>query len=261
MACAGQVDSVRTKDIGIVEMTDKQRELARHALGLPTNIASRRRESDFPGANMSMERPILFNAEDVRAILSGRKTQTRRVVKPQSPDAATSAGVITSNQPSNGEWSWLSGDPADSDTWGIVGNPFRCPFGVPGDRLWVKETWAIMLPNAKTWPIEKQRECTIYRASHLSPDELVWKSPIHMPRWASRITLEITDVRVQRLQEISNEDVCAEGVIADRGPGETWYDGKHQDIFARYWDRICGPESWDRNDWVWVIAFMRAENG
>ena len=218
-------------------------------------------------------RPIIFSAPMVRAILDGRKTQTRRIVKPQ---------------PSDHYWSRLPGyelqmdgpflmegggmgvrfchtiqqnPQSDCDPW--VG----CPFGRPGDRLWVRETgWErpertpeMMRSGADTWARY------YYDADGLtendSSDFKQWgfkhRSSIFMPRWASRITLEITDVRVERLRNISDEDALAEGVY----PTKTGlYLGAARLAYGELWDQINGPGAWGLNPWVWVLTFRRVES-
>ena len=173
---------------------------------------------------MIKEKPILFNTEMVRAILDGRKTQTRRVVDlkkyPQYPDKLDSLDAIFSTFPCQ------SG----------------CPFGQVGDRLWVRETWAT-----------DDRKNFFYRADGETYNAgLKWKPSIHMPRAASRITLEITGVRVERLQDISEEDAIAEGIP---------YQGNAFDTigaFSDLWNSIYG--TWDQNPWVWVIELEKVEN-
>jgi len=173
------------------------------------------------------ERPILFSGPMVRAILAGRKTQTRRVVKPQH----IPAGVRTLR--------WENQDAAE------LQHSARCPYGVPGDRLWVRETWQ---PGPD--------DCVYYRADN-DPNENQWKPSIHMPRWASRITLEVVSVRVERVQDIGHIGAKAEGVeICD-------YDGRllpwQRQIgnFQKLWDSINGKGSWGSNPWVWVVEFRR----
>lgn len=193
------------------------------------------------------ERPILFSGEMVKAILDGRKTQTRRIVKPQ---------------PSRHHWETIPGYelrvigphpiqggrvgvrfshriPQNQNDDGVLWSV--CPHGSPGDRLWVRETWS------------QQGGLLLYRADGDRGNWDVWKwSPsIHMPRWASRITLEILRVRVERLCDISPDDCRAEGLPAD-----------NTDIGVRYgfgilWESIHGPGSWCLNPWVWVIEFKR----
>ena len=221
------------------------------------------------------ERPILFSAPMVRALLAGNKTQTRRVVKPQPPLAARDAGCITSStDPSHvGAWWWL--DSLDLLEAGVVGEEFRCPHGQPGDRLWVRETFATCGSRVR------------YRADQADPNDYPgvnfqpWRPSIHMPRSASRITLEITDVRVQRLHDITCEDILAEGVRVPAceqtgnalidistpdGPGAflTREQFKNPDALLRahwaaLWCAINGRASWDANPWVWAITFQRVE--
>lgn len=188
--------------------------------------------------NKPKERPILFSAEMVRAILDGRKTQTRRTVK------LNQAGRVQ-----RGKQQWHIDDPNAA---------LACPYGQPGDRLWVRETWA---PGATQ---------TMYRAG-CSPDYLPpdgkWRPSIHIPRWASRITLEITGVRVERLQDISEDDARDEGIedggclnCGEREPCECSSPVPDaRDSFAHLWQSINGPDSWDVNPWVWVVEFRRAK--
>lgn len=186
------------------------------------------------------ERPILFSAPMVRALLDGSKTQTRRVVKPSKcryfgvPLAACElAGEVNSGEYANSI------------------------YGQPGDRLWVRETWL------QTNPFTKGGLHTYgYRASDaVEFPDAVWKPSIHMPRAASRITLEITAVRVERLQDISEEDAIAEGVkwfssgaVECPGMPETPIDA-----YRSLWEKINGPGSWEKNPWVWCISFKRTE--
>ena len=159
------------------------------------------------------ERPILFNGPMVRAILEGCKTQTRREIK---NNPLLNAGFTD-------EFILLPGN----------ASAFVCPFGVVGDRLWVKETF--------------------------EDDEGGWRPSIFMPRWASRITLEITDVRVQRLQEITEEDARAEGYhpkINDSLP-----DWTAKESFKILWDSLNAKRGldWDKNPWVWALSFKRVD--
>lgn len=206
----------------------------------------------------------MFSAPMVRAILAGRKTQTRRVILVQPPAEATSAGFNTGD----GRWTWLSGDPKDADTWDVVGQSWRCPYGVPGEScLWVRETWRVSESSSDT---ARSPRSVHFRAD---PDEVSggpWRSGRFMPRWASRITLELTDVRVQRLQEISEEDARAEGVepFFQRFPnigreqrltsGELAADAEHRASYAVDWDTINGHRAlWSTNPWVWALTFRR----
>jgi len=201
------------------------------------------------------ERPILFSAPMVRALLSGAKTQTRRAMKPQPIQGG----------PLRDGWHWSKGAwnfPIDERVSSARVLAEVCPYGQPGDRLWVKETYIYLTPLGLYG----------YRAG---PDLFVsprWKSPLFMPRQASRITLEVTGIRVERLQDISEEDARAEGIArtASVGPcramGWRGFDGApaHMRGAAAYrdlWESINGPDSWAANPWVWVVEFKRLEQG
>lgn len=184
------------------------------------------------------ERPILFNGAMVRALLAGTKTQTRRVVKPQP--RRVDGGVPFGDAPA-----WAHAEPGSA--------MMRCPYGKPGDWLWVRESWKHIeggnVYDAAGGVMDSFEPETLYRASRPNyPGQ--WKPSIHMPRWASRITLEITSVRVERLQDISEADAIAEGVYTD--PASPAYDA-----YAQLWDEINGPGSWAANPWVWVLEFRR----
>jgi hypothetical protein len=173
------------------------------------------------------ERPILFSAPMVRALLAGTKTQTRRIVK--------------------------GGIPFDDD-FEIVASPY----GDPGDRLWVREShwWFKDEPDNSCgyYPPKLTREDVEYRADG-DDGRKVWRPSIHMPRWASRITLEVTGVRVERLQDISEADARAEGV--EPNAFERTADNYGSVLYRRLWESINGPGSWDANPWVWVVEFRR----
>lgn len=211
------------------------------------------------------ERPILFSAPMVRAILEGRKTQTRRVVKP--PVIVHSVtGECLANLDSTG--------------------PRRpCPYGQPGDRLWVRETfsgpWCMEAQNgtAAVPPSKWGESSRIWYWADGEPDHGEWTRPrpsIHMPRWASRILLEITRAGVERLQGISEDDAQSEGVsrgfrdsygdapmsIDDmEDPREVGYPTGSwaRDNFRRLWESINGAGSWDANPLVWVIEFKQLD--
>lgn len=241
------------------------------------------------------ERPILFSGPMVRAILDGRKTQTRRVVKPLASAGALSATDIGSDD----ECWWIE---AGED----LGAPFRCPYGSPGGRLWVRETCRaeeLSRPPQTRAATRREREAygrtTVVELNELDGLDGVryaaddawlkiensreaadrWfdllhygKKPatkgrgalvpaIHMPRWASRITLEITSVRVERLNDCSESDAMAEGAsrlaIDDDGRFYEHPNGTHQCGYAGLWDHINGAGSWAANPWVWVVEFQR----
>ena len=175
------------------------------------------------------ERPILFSAPMVRALLNGTKTQTRRVVK---------RFEVRAGMPEPEMQSLLR----------------CCPYGAPGDRLWVRETFAKIDGQTQPW-IE-----TDYRATYTHGDRLGdslgikkrWTPAIHMPRAASRITLEVTGVRVERLQDISEADVQAEGCT-----GSPLGHAADAMLYPKLWDSINGPGAWERNPFVWVVEFRR----
>ncbi len=202
------------------------------------------------------ERPILFNSEMVRAILEGRKTQTRRVVKPQPCGGWAFDGVygkITSHHPQRGKFGAFLRRGVGTP-WPELGI-LPCPYGSPGDRLWVRETF-FSFRHAGVFSTASR---IVYRADYSGQEDEDyatechgWKPSIHMPRWASRITLEITDIRVERLQEISEKDAIAEGVVACPDMGITAV-GE----YSLLWESINGKGSWDENPWVWVIEFRR----
>lgn len=188
-----------------------------------------------------MEKPILFSGAMVRAILEGRKTQTRRIVKVQPPTDEYQLSTLVSTTGSRsdlGKTHWLkAGDAPDYN------QPYwNRPYAV-GDLLWVKETFMPMPHlNAKAF----------YRAS----DPLVggkWKPSIFMPRALSRITLEVVSVRVERLNDISEEDAIAEGVRLPEFPG----DGSARLQFFHLWGTINGPDSLETNPWLWVVEFKK----
>lgn len=189
------------------------------------------------------ERGMIFNGEMVRAILDGRKTQTRRTVKPQ-PDEDGLAKVT------NGPWV----DTSERN--------YRCPFGDVGDRIWVRETWAeagASAPDLKLYRANYPEHVPSHYENVPPANEIRWTPSIHMPRWASRILLEITDVRVERLNAISEEDAGKEGYPADPAP----YGGEMDKWlwFRQLWDGIYPEQSFKHNPWVWVIEFKRVEGG
>jgi hypothetical protein len=185
---------------------------------------------------MMKERPILFNAEMVNAVRADRKTQTRRIVKscphPNTERVHNFYGET---------WDWLRYD-------GSRLGSFICPYGKIGDQIWVRETFS------------ETDYRTAYRADindgiHCIVEK--WTPSIHMPRWASRIQLEITGVRVERLNDISEEDAAAEGCdksksVAARTIG--WCETPLR-AFNRLWKQIYGADSWNANPWVWVVEF------
>ena len=211
---------------------------------------------------MSKERGMIFNGDMVRAIKDGRKTQTRRPVK-----ASTSDLLDLQEKYPHKKYN------------------IECPFGKPGERLWVRETWQGPLVDEEH--IEDYRanadkfqtpEFCEYAADGGARPEFCdlddnvrqgWRPSIHMPRWASRITLEITAVRVERLNAISPNDAAREGLVqlpaSGRyciSQGDQYFGGASRDareVFSWLWASIYGDESWNTNPWVWVIEFKRVE--
>ncbi|MGK4351076.1 hypothetical protein ACSMFN_12425 [Enterobacter sichuanensis] len=183
------------------------------------------------------ERGMIFNGEMVRAILDGRKTQTRRVIKDCTVGRDQISKFIQIGK------KFIGCYPED------VPELIRecCPYGVPGDRIWVRETFCSVPDH------EEPAGCSalLYAADGNGPYGN-WTPSIHMPRWASRILLEITDVRVERLNDISEEDARSEGIS-----GSSARDIK--EAYAALWRSIYGSDSWQANPWVWVIVFKRIE--
>jgi len=199
------------------------------------------------------ERPILFSGEMVRAILDGRKTVTRRVVKAKHiPFIEKILGGYL-----DGKW-----------------NQRPMPYGQPGDRLWVRETWR-PTANCKGYPegflgVEYRSDGETRATGHprepfvyVSPLRDKWRPSIHMPRWASRIMLEVTGVRVERLQEITEKGARAEGChgMGSNGDAEFPPEGIISAVedFRDLWDSINESRGfgWDKNPWVWVVEFKR----
>lgn len=212
------------------------------------------------------ERPILFSAPMVRAILDGSKTQTRRIMK--------------------APWDMFDGKPIYR--CGPDGGFFKAsavpPYGHQGDRLWVRETWRytassldearaitedIASGSAVDWRATYIETCMkelgfTHEEAEMADNFETWRPSIHMPRWASRILLEVTGVRVERLQDISEEDAWNEGVQDWMGKETPWKDrlapvSVH--AYAALWEQINGAGSWDANPWVWVIEFKRVDAG
>lgn len=208
------------------------------------------------------ERGMIFNADMVRAVLNGSKTQTRRIIKNQR--VGDSWSVQPAQNPRTNrhthDW-WL---PTGTQPYSALP---ACPFGAIGDRLWVRETFSIVPRTAYAASEGVQQvicpddnhEAAIFRAGwEHSTGGIRWRPSIHMPRWASRITLEITGVRVERLTALSDDDARNEGCPAqlphnpeDEHQARTWFRG--------LWSEIYGEESWQANPWVWVIEFKRVE--
>ena len=201
------------------------------------------------------ERPILFNAPMVRALMAGTKTQTRRIFK---PDRMTwdANGRYTTYAMRGGELSITGSGPFKPSSW-----LHYCPYGQPGgDRLYVRETWAAPHAYDHLPPRLIPQDARIHYAATEDRGGLLWRPSIHMPRWASRITLEVTGVRVEALQDIDMADALAEG-ISDTGALILDSAGNEQGgpiaEYAVLWEQINGPDSWAANPWVWVVEFRR----
>lgn len=213
----------------------------------------------------------------VRALLAGTKTQTRRVVKPQPPIGHAWSGwcVTSTHRADEGKATWAAGTgPFLRDVHRVA-----CPYGQPGDRLWVRETFITGCEMDENGYFKVDENGSYvdkiwYRASDPELDwwggdgEIChppWKPSIHMPRAASRLTLEITGVSVERLRAISEADAWAEGV-AHYSSGMTGTPSAGDAdagrvLYRRLWESINGPGSWDANPWVWVVELKRAGNG
>lgn len=218
---------------------------------------------------MSAERPILFSAPMVLALLAGMKTQTRRIAKFQQYEegrefnlsfSGLDAGFYHSGMESSG---WVLRSRGRGGCWNDRTKPLHCPYGKNGERLWVKETWAHFdaFPGDMPGTIEpeftrgvpkKPTRNIAYRADDGWEDFGPWLPSIFMTRWASRITLAVTASRVERLCSITEDDAKAEGVEL----GETSRPPSHRGAYAELWDRINGAGSWNSNPWVWVISFQ-----
>lgn len=218
------------------------------------------------------ERPILFSGPMVRAILDGRKTQTRRVMKRQPAtddfaDYRTDLGYPASE---GKLWAGFWGDPktkqVNKESGGEMGSPlyYDCPYGTKGDRLWVRETWRVR--GGREYEYQRHQPSVVYRVTADVADQVCgeWRPSIFMPRWASRLTLEITGIRVQRVKDIRHEDAVAEGCYriepcAAYPNGNAW--GRAG--FAALWDSINKPRGfgWDVNPWVWVVEFRKVTGG
>jgi hypothetical protein len=236
---------------------------------------------------MTRERPILFSDAMVRAILAGEKTQTRRLVKPQPSDTNWAAVPGYKHDVRLLECMHVDGYPViglrtEHVLQGRGGGAewATCPFGAPGDRLWVRECFA----DATTRDVVTGAAGRVraFRADghNAPPVGRRWTPSIHMPRWASRLTLEVAGVRVARVQEISEADVAAEGITAEavralasgaagnalraNAGGESGLraclDAAPPHLLWKLaWTLINGAESWDANPWVWVVEFKRVE--
>jgi hypothetical protein len=212
-------------------------------------------------------KPMLFAGSMVRALLSGAKTQTRRPLALREFKPSATPGYDWTFRDKHMRWH-------DYRTADLLAR--RCPFGVVGDRLWVRETWANRNPiyidaDGNIGRYSQDARLVIYRASEVERNRLTWRPSIHMPRWASRLTLEVTEVRVERLRDISDSDAVAEGI--QRSRGGWWCSGPDsglgtprqmisaQAAFGDRWDAAYAKSTpWSSNPWVWVVCFRRVES-
>lgn len=228
------------------------------------------------------EKPIIFTTDPIKAILAGRKTQTRRPLRRQPPQGFKFCGITDDlGYPASHDYIWAQfgfkhcNDPLC----------YKCTYGRPGDRLWVREPWRVSSGSnyftsdyKKLWVEYRagwrrgfKQQITISRVdSDIAMKALgqhkpgPWRPSIYMPRWTSRITLEITDVRIERVQNISAVDTANEGMFND---GKCWQNGDGvayntgEQAFQALWDSIYASRgfSWNVNPWVWVICFKIAE--
>ena len=206
------------------------------------------------------EHPLPMSAPMVRAILDGKKTQTRRLVKPQ-PQMVTDMRT----QPWDGS--------ADVLLSLMTKAGKTCPYGKSGDQLWVRETVFINHFMGLQVPVAERADCELYYRATDEADMRKWEDhegirwtpSIHMPRWASRITLELTGVRVERLQDISEADARAEGIDYDPGEGGVFHvsglagccNETAIGSYRKLWESIYGTGSWAANPWVWVLLFKK----
>jgi hypothetical protein len=219
------------------------------------------------------EKPIVFNSAMIRAIEADHKTQTRRLVRWIAERRKAGANLNPINPVLNdaGELWFTEG--------GLPLGPFKCPYGQPGDRLWVRQTWQAKEANGKWWHEIKREERELYNwsvfdraTSDIVPPK--WIPSIFMPRWACRIILEVTGVRVERIQDISAADALAEGIREynyNNGSKGYWLQElalgamptPPQYGIARLWDSIYAKRGfgWASNPWVWVVEFRRMSDG
>jgi len=235
---------------------------------------------------MTTERPILFNGTMVRAILSGAKTVTRRPVVPMAgrqrqwltPTLLTQSPWLTMCRLSEEDGGDL-GAQMEHPKGGPLGW-VRCPLGAPGDRLWVRETWC----PGDYWTsgvVHDPPEDIRYAADNSAisyatgkplhidtsdwSDPKRWRPSIHMPRWASRLSLDVVSVGVERVHDITEDDARREGIEPVNGgwglAGESWSCGSARGAFQTLWDLIGGDGAWRANPWVWRVEFARVEGG
>lgn len=196
------------------------------------------------------EKPILFSTPMVQAIREGRKTVTRRVMRKQPPNDYHYRGQANNrfldradHRFSHGYARWYA----------------KCPYGIPGDTLWVRETWGVSVGHTQRF----KPGTILYRADHgrdvggQELDLIKWRPSIHMPRWAARLFLTVKGVRAERIQEISHEDAISEGYAEGIEPNNYGTGSQARDWLAELWDTINAKRGypWESNPWVWRIEF------
>lgn len=209
------------------------------------------------------DRPILFSGQMVRALLAGEKTQTRRVLAKQpQPNGGKGLHPVAPYQTPSGMWTWVL---AATGHGNGGGNEFLCPYGQPGEMLWVRECFSYGFSVDKD--VERRHLITPWFWADGNPEQGDYAKPrpsIHMPRWASRTTLEITGVRVERLNSISEMDAYHEGIDVEGEPYLAAESAKSAGVncppasvcaYADLWDSINGSGAWHVNPWVWVVEF------
>lgn len=208
---------------------------------------------------------MIFNGEMVRAILDGRKTQTRRIMKvqPQPCNHANWPDYSPDSQWKSYPNGWCCAVCANGTTIDHRHHAkgINCPYGAVGDRIWVRETWAeagASAPDLKLYRANYPAHVPTHYENVPPAEDVRWTPSIHMPRWASRLTLEITGVRVERLRDLSEDDAKSEGITPPSGgvlPG--W---EYRITFRDLWMSIYGADNWEANPWVWVIEFKVVPN-
>ncbi len=212
------------------------------------------------------ERPILFSAPMVRALLGGTKTQTRRALSPQPPDTTHQVSVWHHPDPRPHFYAWTDNGEGGAEL-ADGGWCKPCPYGQPGDRLWVREAWTFagtLDPGVLVYRADYPA-CVPPHYENVPPaSSLKWRPSIHLARDQSRLTLEVTGVRVDRLQDISEADAIAEGIVPTHD-GYGLPDGSHfhaadpRQSYLSLWEAINGAGSVEANPWTWVVEFKRVE--
>lgn len=214
------------------------------------------------------ERPILFSDQRVRALLIGQQTQTRRIMKSQA------FGPGQDNHEGCYAFDVMTNHRHGHQIMSMENLNYCCPYGQPGDQLWVREAWrGPIIPPEQVNEYEKspasfryphycqyRADASEYGNNVGGRDKFGWQTGIHMPRWASRINLQITHVRAEKIQTISDDDIIAEGVQTDSHFLNSFFTmnsetGSPKEAYKRAWEKQYGSTSWEVNPWVWVIEF------